>query len=77
VERSSNSPSASARGRLLPRVGLGSMRSNTSFFLDMLESLCLDILDGIILDWIWPFAWAYFVLVEKESPELSAHAQDG
>jgi hypothetical protein len=38
------------------------MRSNTSFFLDMLESLCLDILDGMFLDWICPFAWAYEAL---------------
>jgi hypothetical protein len=41
------------------------MRSNTSFFLEILESLCLDILDGIFLDWIWPVAWIYLVLVER------------
>jgi hypothetical protein len=53
------------------------MRSDTSLFLEILESLCLGIMDGILLDWIWPFGWAYFVLVEKESPKLSGHAQDG
>jgi hypothetical protein len=41
----------------------GSMRSNTSFFLEILEGLCLDILDSVFLDWIWPFGWAYSVLV--------------
>ena len=34
------------------------MRSNTSFFLDVLACLCLDVLDGIALDWIWPVVWA-------------------
>jgi hypothetical protein len=40
------------------------MRGNTSFFLDVLASLCLDILDGLILDWISPIALIYFVLVD-------------
>jgi hypothetical protein len=48
-----NSPQAAAE------VDSGSMHSNRSFFLDILESLWLDILDGIVLDWICPFAWAY------------------
>ena len=63
VGRSSCFPSASARGRLLLRVGSDSMRSDTSLFLGILESVCLGIMDSILLDWIWPFAWAYFVLV--------------
>jgi hypothetical protein len=33
------------------------MRSSLSFFLEILECLCLDILDGIVLDWICPFEW--------------------
>jgi hypothetical protein len=41
------------------------MRSNTSFFLEILESLCLDILDGIFLDWICPFVWAYEALAKS------------
>ena len=44
-------------------VGSDSVRGSASFFLDILESLCLAILDGIGLGWIWPFAWAYFVSV--------------
>jgi hypothetical protein len=55
-----NSPQATVE------VGSGCMRSDTSFFLDILESLCPDILDGIFLDWIWPFAWTYFVDIVAE-----------
>jgi hypothetical protein len=40
----------------------GGMRSNMSFFLEILGSLCLDMLDGIFLDWIWRFAWTYEAL---------------
>jgi hypothetical protein len=40
----------------------GSLRSNTSFFLEILVSLCPDMLDSIFLDWIWPFAWTYEAL---------------
>ena len=55
----------SSRGEVLSEeisADSGSLRSNTSFFLDVLGSLCLDVLDGIVLDWIWPVAWAYEAL---------------
>ena len=56
----------SSRGEVLSEeisTDSGGMRSNMSFFLEILESLSLDMLDSIFLDWIWPFAWVYFVLV--------------
>ncbi len=52
-------------------VDTGSPRGRMSFFLDILGSLCLVILDSIGLDWIWPFAWAYFVLVASAPAEVS------
>jgi hypothetical protein len=44
-------------------VNTGSLRGRPGVILDILGSLCLIILDSIGLDWIWPFAWTYFVLV--------------
>ena len=43
-------------------MDLGGVRSDTSFFLEVLESLWLDTLESIFLDWNWPFEWTYEAL---------------